>query len=105
MILIGQLKAEREQFNHEYQDLVHRHDRLERECAELREQIRMTPERPPAPPIPPPPPPPPPPLVKIMSRLMPWKSGGQSKYLRSKSMSRIDDIKRRQQQQKVQLNI
>ena len=89
-VLVSQLQTE-------LQALRKSNSRLEKEAGELRRQIELTPERPPAPP--PPPPPPPKAAAKVLARLMP-KSMAQ-RYQRSKSMSKLDDIKTRQQQQKV----
>lgn len=86
------LRDDRERMRFHRDELINHVRKLEVERAELRAELERTPEKPPAPPPPPPPMPP----QSILAKILPWK--------RSKSMSRIDDIRVKQQQNIMKLN-
>ena len=93
--LMRALREDRERLRRKIEDAFDQLSRVEKEKAELKAELDRKPENPP--PAPPPPPPPPPPN-KILAKIMPWK---RIPYQRSRSMSRIDELKSRQQQQRI----
>ena len=87
--IILRLKGERDRAQIQLAETTAKLERVQREVEELRLEIERTPEQPPPPPTPPPPP------SKPLFRFLPWRGGKNSENpkIRSKSMSKIDDIK------------